>query len=271
MAAIVWNQLDVRAFETGIDRGVLYPHDDCGVPWHGLTAIEEQTANTSEPIYFDGVKLNDLVTLGDFNGVLKAITYPDEFMVYEGIVEDQDGLELYNQPYGRFGLSYRTLIGDVSGKMAHYKIHLLWNLTAVPSSKTYSTLADEIGLTEFEWALSGVPEEVEFYRPTSHIVFDTRKLDPWLLADLEEILYGNADNCPRLPSLKGLISYIRKWDRLVITDHGDGTWTASCPREGVIEMLSDTEFMITTDTAEYITPDEYRIWSSDKNEEDIDG
>jgi len=271
MAAIVWNQLDTRQFETGVDRGVLYPLDACGVPWQGLTSVEEQQVNSSEPVYFDGVKFNDLVTVGDFNATLKAITYPDEFMVYEGIIEDQTGVELYNQPYGRFGLSYRTLIGDASGKMDHYKIHLLWNLTAVPSAKTYETISDEFNLSEFEWTITAIPEDIEFYRPTAHVVLDTRKLDPWLLADLEEILYGSEEDCPRLPSLKGLASYIRKWDRLVITDHGDGTWTASCPREGIIEMISETEFRITTDTAEYITPDEYRIWSSDKNEEDIDG
>jgi hypothetical protein len=271
MAAIVWNELAIRKFETGIDRGVLYPQSECGVPWDGLTAIDENSVNDVDPVYFDGVKFNDIVTIGDFSGILKAITYPDEFLELEGSIEDQTGVLIFNQPQARFGLAYRTMIGDYTGAMQHYKIHLVWNLTALPAAKSYETIGDEFNLTEFEWEITAIPEDIELYRPTAHIVLDTRKMDPWMLQDIEEILYGNEENCPRLPSLKGLTTYIRKWDRLVITDHGDGTWTAACPREGVIEMLSDTEFRITTDTAEYLTPEEYRIWSSDKNEEDIDG
>lgn len=272
MAAIVWNVLETRRFETGVDRGVLYPENECGVPWNGITAVEEQAANTVDAIYFDGVKINDMVTVGDFSGVLKAITYPDEFVQFEGAIEDQTGVEIHNQPQGRFGLAYRTMIGDVNGNLNHYKIHLLWNLTALPSTKTYETISDEINLSEFEWSITAIPEDIENFRPTAHIVLDTRKLDPWLLQDIEDIIYGDEDSCPTLPSLKGLTTFIRKWDRLIITDHGDGTWTASCPREGVIEMIGPDEFRITTDTAEYITPDvEYRIWSSEKNEEDING
>jgi hypothetical protein len=271
MAAIVWNQIDTRKFETGIDRGVLYPPNECGVPWHGLTSVEEAAANTVEAVYFDGVKFNDLVTVGDFTGVLKAITYPDEFIEFEGALEDQTGVVVLNQPQGRFGLAYRTMIGNANGEMKDYKIHLLWNLTALPSTKVYETISDEIGLTDFEWSITAVPEDIENFRPTAHIILDSRKLDPWLLQDIEDIIYGDEDACPTLPSLKGLTTFIRKWDRLIITDHGDGTWTASCPRDGVIEMIDETTFKITTDTAEYITPDQYRIWSSEKNEEDIDG
>jgi len=271
MAAIVWNQLETRRFETGIDRGVLYPPNECGVPWNGLTSVEEEAANTVEAVYFDGVKFNDLVTVGDFSGVIKAITYPDEFIQFEGSLEDQTGVVILNQPQGRFGLAYRTMIGNVNGEFNHYKIHLLWNLTALPSTKIYETIADEVGLTEFEWSITAVPEDIENFRPTAHIILDSRKIDPYLMADIEAIIYGDEDSCPTLPSLKGLTSFIRKWDRLIITDHGDGTWSATTNVEGIIEMIDETTFRITTDTAEYLTADEYRIWSSEKNEEDIDG
>lgn len=271
MAAIVWNQLSDRRFETGVDRGVLYLDGECGVPWSGLTAVEENSSITVDPIYFDGIKINDLITLGDFSGSIKAITYPDDFVKCEGSFEDQSGVEIHNQQPLRFGLAYRTMLGNVTGSMEHYKIHLLWNLTALPSAKTFDTISDEIEPTEFEWAISAIPEDIENFRPTAHIVLDTRKLDPFLLSDIEDIIYGDEDSCPTLPSLKGLTTFIRKWDRLIITDNGDGTWTASAPVGDIIEMIDDTTFKITTDTAEYITPDEYRIWSSEKNEEDING
>jgi len=97
-------------------------------------------------------------------------------------------------------------------------------------------------------------------------------LDPLLLADIEMILYGDPEDPesePRFPSLKGFISYVRKWDRLIITDHGDGTWTASANDPDIIEMLDETTFQITSDTAVFLDADSYEISSSEKNEEDI--
>lgn len=270
MASLVWDQVGDRLYETGISKGVLYKEDGFGVPWNGLTAVEESENNEVEPVHFDGIKFNDIVTIGDFTAVLRAFTFPDEFLVYEGTLEDQTGFYVTNQPPGKFGLSYQTKIGnDIIGTEGGYKIHLLYNLTAMPSPKLYSTIDDELEPTEFEWALTGIPEEIENFRPTSHVVLDSRKLDPNLLIDLEGILYGDEDGDARLPSLKGLATFIRKWDRLIITDLGNGLWTAESKVEGVITMLDDTTFEIVSDTAVYLDPDTYEISSSEKNEEDI--
>lgn len=270
MTAIVWDKLEDRRFETGLDRGVLYDEEGRGVAWNGMTGLDEDAANAVEALYFDGVKYNDLVTVGDFTGVLRAITYPDEFLKFEGVLPDQKGVEVYNQPQERFGLCYRTLIADVNGEGEHYKIHLLWNLTALPSTKSYSTVSETGIPMEFEWTISAIPEPIENFRPTAHIVIDTRKVDPWLVDDIESIIYGDDDSDAKLPSLKGLTTFIRKWDRLIIRDNGDGTWTAITPRDdGTIEMVSPTEFKITSDNVLYLDADTYKIWSSDKNEEDI--
>ncbi|MET0786628.1 MAG: hypothetical protein ABWY25_07980, partial [Paenisporosarcina sp.] len=150
-----------------------------------------------------------------------------------------------------------------------YKIHLLYNLTALPSQRSYETMSLETEPLEFEWTITAIPEAIENYRPTAHVIFDSRKMDPWLLEDLISIIYGDEDNPPTLPPLKGLATFIRKWDRLIITDHGDGTWSAESPRPDQIVMLDDTTFEITADTAIYLDPETYEISSSDKNEEDI--
>lgn len=42
MAELVWGGNGQRYFETGIDRGVLYPRVGPGVPWNGLTGISEK-------------------------------------------------------------------------------------------------------------------------------------------------------------------------------------------------------------------------------------
>ena len=66
-----------------------------------------------------------------------------------------------------------------------------------------------------------------------------------MLEDVEKILYGNEENDAYLPPLKALSSYVRKWDRFIITDYGDGTWSAENVEEGEITMLDDITFEIT--------------------------
>lgn len=270
MASLVWDQVGDRLYETGINKGVLYKDDGYGVSWNGLTAVEESENNEVEPVHFDGIKFNDIVTIGDFTAVLRAFTYPDEFLRYEGTLKDQAGFYVTNQPPGKFGLSYQTKVGDdVNGPESGYKIHILYNLTAMPSPKLYSTIDDVLEATEFEWSLTGIPEEIPNFRPTSHVVFDSREMDPNLLSDLEDILYGDEDKDAFLPSLKSLATFIRKWERLIITEFADGTWTAESKEEGVITMLDSTTFQIISDTAVYLDADTYEISSSDKDEGDI--
>ena len=270
MATLAWDQVGDRYYETGVSKGVLYGYDGMGIVWNGLTSIEQDVEASTEPIYFDGVKFNDLITVGDFSATLRAFTYPDEFLYYEGILEDQTGFYVGHQAPNRFSLSYQTDIGNDINELGYgYKIHILYNLTAIPAQVQFQSLSLDTNPVEFEWSLTAIPEEIENFRPTAHVIFDSRKMDPHLLRDIEGILYGDDTQDAHLPSLKGLSSFIRKWDRLIITDHGDGTWSAETQEEGYISMIDDTTFQIDTDTAEYLDPETYNIWSSNKNEEDI--
>lgn len=270
MTVLVWDQTGQHFYETAVSKGVFYDVDGKGTAWNGLTSIEENVSSQVQPIYYDGLKFNDIVTVGDFSAILRAWTYPEEFLPYEGIIEEQEGFFIANQPQNKFGLSYQTKIGnDLDGPEYGYKIHLLYNLTALPSQRTYQTLSSTITPLEFEWNITGIPEPIEYYRPTAHVIFDSTKLDPGMLSDLEEIIYGGEDNDAYLPPLKGLATWARKWDRLIITDHGDGTWSAETTLEGIIVMLDDTTFEIESDTAYYLDSVTYTITSSDKNEEDI--
>lgn len=270
MTTIVWDEQEERVVEGGVDRGVLYFPDGGGVPWNGLISVDQKPTMSTEPLYFDGVKFNDLVIGGEFEGAIRAFTYPEAFLEFEGTVEEQSGMYITGQPPRFFHMSYRTRVGDGVRTMDEgYKLHLLWNLTAIPTTKTYETLSLDSTPMEFEWTLTSVPENVSNYKPTSHVILDSRKLDPWLLEDIESFLYGTATNPPIFPSLQGLASFVRKWDRIIITDNGDGTWTATTQRDGLIEMLSPSEFRINDANAVYLDPDTYEISSSEKNEEDI--
>jgi hypothetical protein len=210
MAALVWDAIGSRFYESGITRGVFYDSDGYGVAWNGLTSIEENTSNQVESIYFDGSKINDVVTTGDFSATMKAFTYPDEFLPYEGIVEDVDGVFITGQSISRFGLSYQTKIGnDLIGTTYGYKLHLLYNLTAIPTQRTFNTLSLETEPVEFEWNITSIPEIIENYRPTAHVIFDSTKIQATLLQSIEDSIYGTAYYDPQLLPLNALLNFIR--------------------------------------------------------------
>jgi len=268
MTTLVWDQAGERFYENGVSRGVFYGSDSKGIVWNGLTSVEESNDDSVEPLYFDGYKYAELVTLGDFSGKLKAFTYPDEFLLYEGLDVRKAGFYLANQPKARFGLSYRTEINNDTAQMG-YKIHLLYNLIAIPSSKVYQTMSLDTDPVDFEWDISAIPEHVDKFRPTAHVVIDSRKIDPMMLSDIEDIIYGTVEADPLLPDLNGLVTFVQRWARFIITDNGDGSWTAETPLEGIITMIDPITFEIDTPTATYLNPFTYEIESSAVDTGDI--
>lgn len=207
MSQIVWDRLQDRRVEFGVDRGVLYPWDGPGVAWNGLVSVTEKVNRTVEPVYFDGVKVNDIVAYEDTSATLSAYTYPDEFAAYDGVQEiEGTGLFVYSQLIPKFHLSYRTLIGTGVDMDYGYKIHLWYNLTASPSTAKRQTLDDDVDPSTFEWTLTSVPIDLGNMMPASHVVIDSTKADPYILADIELSLYGSEDSDPRIPALPTLIA-----------------------------------------------------------------
>lgn len=259
--SLIWDEVGSRTYESGVDRGVLYLPDGSAIPWNGLTSVVEHSGKEDSPIYFDGMKINVLVSSGDFSASMTAITYPDEFSEIEGLGFITPGVFYANQTPKSFGLSYRTMIGnDVEGDSAGYKIHVLYNVIAVPSDKSYSTMSAESTPSQFEWEISAVPEEISGFRPTAHIIIDSREVHPILLEELETILYST--ETPLIPMAE-LAAYINDWYIIKIVDHGDGTWSAITDYEELIVMTSPTQFEILDANAIYLDADTYEI--SDTN------
>ncbi len=254
MPGLVWDKVGDRVYETGLDKGVLYLPDGSAVPWNGLTSIIEQFNKESSPVYYDGMKINDLVVLGDFAASMKAVTYPDEFIELEGLVPLIKGTFLGDQHPQTFGLCYRTRIGnDLEGDEVGYKLHIIYNVTAIPNERTYTSVTSDPSLVEFEWAITAVPEEVPGFRPTAHIIIDSREIDPWLLEELEEKLYGSTLATASLIPMPALITYIVEWCRVKIIDNGDGTWAAVSNREGFISInFTEKLFTIVKINATYL-------------------
>lgn len=265
MSLLVWDKLSERIYETGLDRGVLYLPDGSAVPWNGLTEIIEKPNKEVSSIYYDGMKINDVVVLGEFQAIMKAITYPDEFVEIEGAVSLTDGVFLSDQRPQTFGLSYRTKIGNpIDGDSAGYKLHIIYNITAIPSDKSYSSITDSPSFSEFEWNITAVPEDFPGFRPSAHIIVDSRKVDPWLLEDIEKILYGTSSLNADLIPLPDLVDLLNNWHRIRIINNGNGTWTAISARDGFISVDPITGiFTIVDVNAVYLDSDTYAISDTD--------
>jgi len=260
MAKILWDTTATRLFEIGIDRGVLYLPSGTAVAWNGLRSIQEDTNDRStSAVFFDGEKYMDAPGFGDYSAKIKAITYPDEFLECEGVNEFDTGMYVDNQNSKTFDMCYRTLVGnDVAGTSLGYRIHILYNLTASPDTSQFDSLSDDFDLTEFGWDVTSRPEFITGYRPTSHVIVDSRYLDPDLLFQLENTLYGTVSTAPSLPSLAALAATIAGFGVIIITDNGDGTWTADAPAE-FLTMTDATTFQITGVTATYSDANTYTV------------
>ena len=208
MAKLVWDETGKRFFETGVDRGVLYPLDatgkyNNGVAWNGLSAVTESPSG-AEPtaIYADNIKYLNLMSAEEFGATIEAYYYPDEWAECDGSAAIATGVYAGQQPRKTFGLCYRTKLGnDVDGNEHGYKLHLIYGALASPTEKSYNSVNDSPDVQPMSWELSTTPVSVEGFKPTACIVIDSTKANETDLATLEGILYGSGepDAEPRLP------------------------------------------------------------------------
>ena len=205
MAKLVWDETGKRLYETGVSQGVLYPQTGGtypnGVAWNGLTAVTESPSGAeATPLYADNIKYLNLFSAEEFGATIEAYTYPDEFMACDGSAQIAKGAYIGQQNRKQFGMCYKTLLGnDVDANDHGYKLHIIYGAMASPSEKAYATVNDSPEAITFSWEVTTTPVNVTGYEPTASIVIDSTKCDPTKLADLEEILYGSAEEEARLP------------------------------------------------------------------------
>lgn len=213
MAVLVFDQTGQRRYETGVDKGVLYPLNagsglyDTGVAWNGLTTVTEKPAGADpNPQYADNIKYLNLYAAETFAATVEAFTYPDEFAICDGTNAPAAGVNVGQQKRTMFGISFRTKVGnDVSGDLG-YKLHLCYGLTASPSEKAFATINDSPSAVGFSWDVNSTPAAVTGLSPTSLITIDSTKVTPAALAQLETFLYGTAGTAPSLPPPDSVIA-----------------------------------------------------------------
>lgn len=210
---MVWDVIGEREYETGVDRGVLYTMSNNaynkGVAWSGLSKVTESpSGGEATAVYADNIKYLDMMSRETFGGTIEAYMYPDEWAVCDGSAEPAGGVFLEQQNRKAFGFSYRTLVGnDTEDTDYGYKIHLVYNSKAKPSSKDRSTVNESPEATTLSWEFSSTPVVVTAINPstgkpfnaTSHLVIKSTKANAEKLKALEDILYGTDETDPRLP------------------------------------------------------------------------
>lgn len=207
---LTWDDSDSRKYENGVDHGVLYLKDQngrysIGVAWNGLTAITESPSG-AEPskLYADNVKYIELRSVEEFNGKIEAYTYPDRFSECDGSCVLKPGLHGGQQSRKSFGLSYRTFING--GKS--YRLHLIYDCSASPSERSYSSINDSPEAVVFSWDFSSIPTKLPDGRLVSSLTIDSSKVNQNRLHDLEDVLYGTSSSSARLPFPDEVISIL---------------------------------------------------------------
>lgn len=205
-----WDQTGERDIESGISKVVLFPWDTtnndygAGVAWSGVTALNENPGGADvTDLYADNIKYATLRAAETFGFTIEAYTYPDEWAECDGSKAAVTGVAVGQQTRKAFGLAYRTEIGDDThpGMDKGYKLHIVYNCTASPSSRSYSTINNSPDAISFSWEGTSTP--VAFttfnsqFKPTSLITIDSTQFTTAngkksLLDALEAKLYGTA-------------------------------------------------------------------------------
>lgn len=249
MTRLVWNIEGQRRYESGVDRGVLYPPEAPGVVWNGLVSVDETIVGGEvQQLHYDGIKYLDFVGPKNYQANLTAFSAPEEFQPFIGYRSLVPGFVLTRQPRQRFGLSYRTKIDDGLG----YKLHLVYNALASPTSRSHKTLSPDQQANTLSWTIDAVPPRSNTHRPSAHYIFDSTTTDPTALAIIESYLYGTDTSDPRLPIFEELIDIIIVGElTLIIPDSvgglaelvpGDGDLYRTS-RDGILRALPTTRML----------------------------
>lgn len=219
MSKLVWDDINSRRYEAGVDRGVIRSKSGLMISWNGLKDVSEKQENSFSSTYFDGRKIENRVSRTFYSCEISGIELPSQFDENHKILWDAiqeligekrviDGLYLTAQKKREFDFSYRTMINETD-----YKIHLVWDAMISQSSSETTTLTNETKITEYTWSVYAVPPRTFDYSvyndvllSSSHFIVDSRKVAPEKLALFESILYGTDATFPYFPTQTDIIA-----------------------------------------------------------------
>lgn len=205
MSKLTWDQVGEREYETGVDRGVVYPQANgaypAGAAWNGLISVTQSPSGAEPtPLFANNHKYLNLLSVEELAFTIEAYTYPDEFAECDGSVAIAQGVRIGQQKRKAFGFCYRSLIGnDTEGTSYGYKLHLIYGALAAPTEQADTSVNDSPEAKTMSWECSTTPVDVTGHEPTASVEIDSTTVDPAKLKALEDILYGSESEEPRLP------------------------------------------------------------------------
>ena len=204
-----WDKTGERWYQSGTSHGVLYPMDATGayskgVVWNGLTGVDENPdGGDVTDLWADNIKYASFRNPENYGGAIKAYTYPDEWLPCDG-QKIVDGVAYQGQRRQPFGLCYRTELGNdtmVDDDDA-YVLHLIYNSTVSPTSKSHATKNENPDAEEMSWDYKSTPivvTGVNGITSTCKVEIDSRRFTPAKMEKLEKVLYGFGQTDARLP------------------------------------------------------------------------
>lgn len=201
-AAITWDKIGERLYETGVDHVVIYEQDAKGSyingeAWNGVTNITENKSGAEPtPLYADNIKYLVLKSLEEYGITVECYTYPKLFEKCNGMATLVKGATIGQQTRSSFGMSFRTLIGnDIEHENHGYKLHLVYGCDASPSEESNATINDSPEAKTMSFEITTTAVEVgDDFRPTSCITIDSTEFEEGSkdtnLQELENVLYG---------------------------------------------------------------------------------
>lgn len=238
MTRVQWGTPGTRFYEGGVDRGVLYVGNKPGVAWSGLTSVSESpSGGDPKQYYLDGVNYMNVARREEFKGTIEAYYSPVEFDACDGIAYIAKGLSASQQPRKPFHLSYRSKIGnDLKGLDYGYKIHLVYNALATPTNKHHSTSGSNTDADPLSWSFITKPVRMAGMAPTAHLTIDSTEARPDQLAELEDILYGDNNANPRMPTIVEVASIFGASSGLIVEPVATGLYAVRSLDTSVVEV-----------------------------------
>lgn len=207
MTVLAWDRMDERRFETGLDRGVLYPVGGSPVVWNGLTSIQEVQNRQTKDFFQDGVRVFQRSIAQPYSAKIQAYTVPNIVFSLVGHKSLAAGVNLHDgsTPF-RTHLCYRTRIGSaLEGVEFGYRLHLVYDLLINPDDVQLDTTNDQSNATVFGLTVNAI-QRMWQNLPVNHISVDSTEVDPGWLLNLENQLYGTPTSDPTMPDLMTLLN-----------------------------------------------------------------
>lgn len=216
MPKLEWDKTGTRNIQAGVSQVALFLMKangtyDNGIAWSGVTAINEAPGGADvTDLYADNIKYASLRAAETFGFSIEAYDYPDEWAECDGSAQASAGVLLGQQTRKAFGLVYRTEIGDDThpGMDKGHIIHIVYNSTASPSSRGYSTINNNPDAISMSWDAQSTPVNVEGtdYKPVCTITINSTQCDAGKLKTLETMLYGDENAEATLPLPAAVLS-----------------------------------------------------------------